>query len=69
MTCYMSLVGGWVAFRLLGPDALARHKKAGCKPYAGLCNVQLYDKYLHLLQQLKLRSATTTPGVDDARPC
>ncbi len=38
------------------------------KPYAGLCNVQLYDKYLHLLHQLKLQSGATTPGVDDARP-
>ncbi len=42
-------------------------KKAGCKPYTGLCNVQLYDKYLHKLHQLKLQSGTTTPGVDDAR--
>ncbi len=29
---------------------------------------QVYDKYLHLLHQLKLRSGATTPGVDDARP-
>ncbi len=51
----------------LGPVAPARSKKAGCKPYTGLCNVQLYDKYLHMLHQLKLQSGTTTPGVDDAR--
>ncbi len=24
-------------------------KNDGCKPYAGLCNVQLFDKYVHLL--------------------
>ncbi len=53
----------------LGPVTPARRKKAVCKPYAGLCNVQLYDKYLHLLHQLKLQSGATTPGVDDARPC
>ncbi len=41
---------------LLGPIAPARRKKAGSKPYAGLCNVPLYDKYLQLLHQLKLRS-------------
>ncbi len=52
----------------LGPVAPARRKKAWCKPYAGLCNIQLYDKYLHLLHQLKLPSGTTMPSVDDARP-
>ncbi len=51
-----------------GVVAPARHKEFGCKPYAGLCNVQLYDKYLHLLHQLKLQSGATTPGVDDGIP-
>ncbi len=28
--------------------APARRKNAGCKAYAGLCNVQLNDKYVQL---------------------
>ncbi len=61
--------GCWIGLPAVqGPVAPARRKKAGYKPYAGLCNVQLYDKYLHLLHQLKLRSGTTTPSVDDAYP-